>query len=487
MTERLAFNAGSRLTVGPSATGRRTLPVPEQEAAIPLDEKEPRDWAFTWTLLFTAVLFLRPQDLVPPLEFLHLAELTAIAGLVALVTGRLGARQSITRTTPELVGVIALGAVILITAPFSIWMGGAVGVFQDVYSKVILVYLLAVNVLNSPKRLERLTWMLVLALGYIGFCAVLDYVRGINVMTHGTRVRGAVGGILGNPNDLALNMVSFLPFAASFALRADATFMRRGLALLCGAFMLGAIVASGSRGGFLGFGAMAMAMGFFALRRRPGLVIAAVFAAVLALPLVPSSYWNRMASITDESKDETGSAAARRTLLGESWEAFLENPLTGVGAGNFVDWNPTGRDQAWHEAHNVLLQVAAELGIVGLAVFGFLIARAFLAVWQTRHLLRRFRPSRPRVRGAPRQRGSHPVSALPPENLSLFETHSAAAAASIVGWFVCAMFASVAYSWTFYYLLVLAAAPRDMLRARLALTEGARRHAASSIPEVARA
>ena len=33
--------------------------------------------------------------------------------------------------------------------------------------------------------------------------------------------------------------------------------------------------------------------------------------------------------------------------------------------------------------------------------------------------------------------------------------------AGLVGWFVCALFASVAYHWTFYYLLALAVAPRD--------------------------
>ena len=41
-----------------------------------------------------------------------------------------------------------------------------------------------------------------------------------------------------------------------------------------------------------------------------------------------------------------------------------------------------------------------------------------------------------------------------------------AVAPSLVGWFVCALFASVAYNWTFYYLLALAATPRDMLRGR---------------------
>ena len=34
-------------------------------------------------------------------------------------------------------------------------------------------------------------------------------------------------------------------------------------------------------------------------------------------------------------------------------------------------------------------------------------------------------------------------------------------AAGLIGWFVCAFFASVAYGWTFYYLLALLVATRD--------------------------
>ena len=39
--------------------------------------------------------------------------------------------------------------------------------------------------------------------------------------------------------------------------------------------------------------------------------------------------------------------------------------------------------------------------------------------------------------------------------------------AALAGWFVCALFASVAYHWTFYYLLALAVVPRDYLRTRI--------------------
>ena len=37
-----------------------------------------------------------------------------------------------------------------------------------------------------------------------------------------------------------------------------------------------------------------------------------------------------------------------------------------------------------------------------------------------------------------------------------------------MGWFVCSLFASVAYSWTFYYLLALIVATREIVRLRLA-------------------
>jgi hypothetical protein len=36
-------------------------------------------------------------------------------------------------------------------------------------------------------------------------------------------------------------------------------------------------------------------------------------------------------------------------------------------------------------------------------------------------------------------------------------------AASLAGWLTCALFASVAYNWTFYYLLALAAGPYRIL------------------------
>jgi O-antigen ligase len=415
------------------------------------------------------VLFLRPQDVFEPLGMLHLAEVSAIFGLAALFTSRLAHRQSITRVTPELAGVLVFGAVILLTAPFSIWFGGAIGTFQELYSKVVLIYVLAVNVLISPRRIERLTWVLVLALGYLAVRAIVDYATGVNVVSNGTRVMGSVGGIMQNPNDMALNMVVFLPFAALLAMERS-SIVKRLAAAACGVCMMGAIVATGSRGGFLGFATMIVVFAAFSVRRRPGLVVAGALVVLCSLPLLPDSYWQRMASITDESKDDVQSSQARKRLMGESWDAFAANPLTGVGAGQFKDWNPRGRVEAWHEAHNVWLQVSSELGVFGFAAFVFLVFRAFYAVFQSRRLLRRVRlapkrASSPRGRRAP----EHPAT----DDETSIDAHTAAMAASLAGWLVCAFFASVAYNWTFYYLLALAAAPREILRHRLHATQNA--------------
>jgi O-antigen ligase len=318
--------------------------------------------------------------------------------------------------------------------------------------------------------------------GYIGFRAVFDYARGINIIEH-DRVQGAVGGIFKNPNDLALNMVALLPLAVFVILRPTQP-ARRLIGAICAVFMLGAIVASHSRSGTLGLVAMIGVIALFAIRRRPGFVLGGALAAVLALPMLPASYWQRLSSITDESKDDTGSREARATLLRESFQAFVENPVTGVGAGQFKNWNPTGREQPWRESHDVLLQVAAELGVPGLLVFSYLIVRAGLGVRETRRLLRRGR----RARRGGQSTGAAPAVRLTPAEETFFDAHSAAMAASLAGWFVCALFASVAYNWTFYYLLALAAAPRDMMLERsMVRRAAARRGVAAARLEVARA
>ena len=88
--------------------------------------------------------------------------------------------------------------------------------------------------------------------------------------------------------------------------------------------------------------------------------------------------------------------------------------------------------------------------------------RAGLAGRQTQRLLRA-------ARGITRHGSPGPPGAAlaTAEETEWFHSHGAAMAAALAGWFFCALFASVAYNWTFYYLLALATAPRELLRGRM--------------------
>jgi O-antigen ligase len=210
---------------------------------------------------------------------------------------------------------------------------------------------------------------------------------------------------------------------------------------------------------------MLAAFVFLSRRIRPGFTVAALAAVLLATPFLPASFWNRMATIGNEQEDKalfTGSTEARRLLLQEGLNAFLEHPLTGVGAGQFKNYNPPGRRERWREAHNAPLQVAADLGLFGFAAFAFLILCGIAASVQTRRLL-----SRSRRRGAVDRLSRTMTDA---ERAALY-AYATALTAGLIGWFVCALFASVAYSWTFYIVLALLVATRDLVRTRLALAQ----------------
>jgi len=293
---------------------------------------------------------------------------------------------------------------------------------------------------------------------------VLDYVRGLNLV-RGERLHGSISGLMGNPNDLAMNMVTFLPLAAAMALgkgRPLPRMVAAGIALL----MAATILFTKSRAGMLGFAAMAVVFVMQTRRLRPGLGVAALLVVLASTPLLPPSFWTRVSSITNAEDDETGSRQARKDLMWEGWRTFTSHPLTGVGAGMFKNYSPPGRLEPWRETHNVLLQIAAELGIGGLAAFIFLVVRAVWALRWTSKAFAHSEEKRPPPKGAGGAGTNEfrvPVTdAFLPDERWQIRLHVAAMWASLAGWFVCAQFASVGYYWTFYYLLALIVAAREL-------------------------
>ncbi len=456
--ERLTFNVGRTrggpLVVAGRRASRARVVAPVRKAVTAIRDRYTSD--YLWMIAFTAILFFRPQDHFPPLAVLHLAEVTALGGLAAMAARRLSSGQTITKINPEVIGVVAIGAWIVVTIPFSTWPSGSLKVFSDIYVKIILIFALMVTTLTTPKRLRQMTWIMVVASGYIAGRAVLDYVRGVN-LTEGDRVRGAVGGIFENPNDLALNLVTFLAPTLFFVLY-ERKASRRLFAALVAVTMTMAIVCTKSRSGFLGLAAMLTVVAYYAIRARPGFIVAGVFALAIAVPMMPSSFWDRMTSIVEADQDKTGSREARIKIMEKGLQVFIENPLTGVGAGQFQNYDAqdsSGADK-WRVTHNVWLQVSTELGLFGLLAFGFLVVRAYQASFRTQHLLK----------GPPRKKGRRPLAEklefVTEAERQALDMNAKGMLAALVGWTVCAFFASVAFNWTFYYVLALVVSGREV-------------------------
>jgi O-antigen ligase len=188
------------------------------------------------------------------------------------------------------------------------------------------------------------------------------------------------------------------------------------------------------------------------LRERPGVIFAVIFVGLVATPVMPSGFWDRMSSITNPDEDETGSREQRIQLYRQGLAVFAENPLTGIGAGQFENYDGEMMTTRWRATHSVWLQVAAELGIFGLLAFGFLVWRGLTACLAARRL----------IRGPTRKNG--PTSTLTPDERRIVDLNAKSMLAGLTGWFVCAFFASVAFNWTFYYVLALAVAGKEIAR-----------------------
>jgi O-antigen ligase len=151
-------------------------------------------------------------------------------------------------------------------------------------------------------------------------------------------------------------------------------------------FLAVALLASGSRGPVVALlAALVVLVGLVVqnrqLRQRLAQIAIAVGAAVVIAPLiVPSSAVNRSASFLFGNASGL-SSNGRTQLWGKALSVFYSHFLTGAGTGGFANYAPPGILYP----HNIVLEAAAELGVLGMAVlvaFLLLALRTALHTWR---------------------------------------------------------------------------------------------------------
>jgi O-antigen ligase len=189
-------------------------------------------------------------------------------------------------------------------------------------------------------------------------------------------------GPLPDANDLAFFLVAAFPFAVALARTGRrATFWR-----LCGLVLLAGTATTLSRGAIVALTAMALwALGNGFLRPRTALLttVAAVVALIvvaLAAPALVSEKLTAKTSVADQNVDE------RRIRWGAAAEMAADQPLLGLGPAGFkthydryVDYSDPNPLHALDVAHEMYLELAAELGVPALIAFLAMIGYAWRA------------------------------------------------------------------------------------------------------------
>ncbi|MET8853885.1 O-antigen ligase family protein [Amycolatopsis sp. NPDC004625] len=186
-----------------------------------------------------------------------------------------------------------------------------------------------------------------------------------------------------DPNDLAYFLVAAVPLLAALHRRGrGAVLAVAGIVLVAGA------TATFSRGGALG---LAAATGWLLLRRvLPWRVLAAVVASVAGLGLAVLLFAGPQ---LDRALQEKEFIAASNVDTRElRWQAaarmLTAHPVLGVGPGGFrehyaAESHDAEVDEQTPVAHNMYLEIAAELGLPGFALFAGVIGTAAVASERT--------------------------------------------------------------------------------------------------------
>ncbi len=266
-------------------------------------------------------------------------------------------------------GVYAVGALVVAVLASLVVHGADLTTARD-HTVSYLSYALVVVVLVDTVRRARpdpVTFARRLALAFLLSCTAAGAVAIIDYLADG----GRAAGPLADPNDLAFFMIAALPFAWVAARRSALTTYAWAA---CGAVLVVATFATLSRGALLGLAVMVVvALLLGAVRPRTMLGVGAVATVVLGV------LWVSHADVVGRSIQEKQHVAAtnidlRVTTVTVAAEMTADSPLLGQGPGGFeaslsrfVPVDTTGVQQT--VAHQMYLDVSAELGLLGLGAF----------------------------------------------------------------------------------------------------------------------
>src|SRR6185295_17251202 len=359
--------------------------------------------AFVGLFVFTLLLYVRPNDLFP--DFfgdLAILKFIAIGTLIVYIIGKVGAGELITIWPIEMRALALIVVIGIVITPVAASPKHSIDMLSDTFFKVVVIFVLMINLVDTRQRLLRILKLVVVCGSGIAIGSIWKFAEGkftATIQGVGVRIEGAVGGIFGNPNDLAMALDMLLPISIILMLNSKPA--GRILFLIC-----------------------TLLLWKLGRHNKFTTALAALGACAILVMAMPAGYSDRLFTIVQTEKDTTGSAKERQDELKRVTFLAVRHPIIGIGLNNY----PVYSNHAIR-AHNSFLEVAAELGVLGLIAYLILI---FAPLKRLKQIERETS-----LTGDAQSREMHLLSA--------------GVSAAIIGYVVCAVFSSAQYQWYLYY------------------------------------
>ncbi len=338
-------------------------------------------------IAFVIFSFFRIHEVFPILDPFRLPLVLALGTLVSLAWSIAFGRikpfwHSLFMPFFALFLVVSVGII------FASNTGNSLTYWKDTYVKIGLMVFVIPWSLSKEREIRLGTLLILATAGIVAAVTLSNQLHGIGLV-EGTRVTigREIGSVLGDPNDLSLVLLFGASFAAAAATGRGLPVFDRILGaavLLAVAF---AVVATQSRGGILGLTAV---IGIFVAERiRSKLTLGCLVVVALILLFAISGIDDRQSGGANEiGIDE--SAMGRLHAWGAAIRMALDNPMTGVGLDNFY-FNYFFYSDFWdgknHAVHSTWFGVLGETGIVGLALFIWMVAAIYFGIRATKRLI----------------------------------------------------------------------------------------------------
>ena len=307
---------------------------------------------YFFTLLYILTAYLAPQTIFGGLAEYRIEVFIAV---IAILSSVLTAQGSGLAKIPQTYAIVGLVASVVLSTIFAGLTGEALKVMMDVTTSVVTFYLVVINV----RRIWQLKVLVFMLLGVAMFITLTGY-YGLEIGNyespyvlsmslgggdHLLRIRGL--SFLNDPNDLSQFLVAMIPLAFLFWKKGK-SFSNFVLVLIPVFILLFGMFLSHSRGGMIALVAAAVIAG----RRKIGILPAAIAGGAMFLGLSAVGWGG--------GRDVSAASGMERM---EAWSTGMQlirsHPVFGVGYQRFNEFY-------YITAHNSVIVVAAELGLVGL-------------------------------------------------------------------------------------------------------------------------